>query len=704
MDRIEEEQLVPEGLVHHQFSARGHELVQLVLAQVLTHSSDAVSAYYRSRPLQLGLNIPPEEVIASMMARSGGHSDGRDSGVMANYPGKKRVKKGEVTYEGPFLLPMSGDVGAQYTPAAGWAQALKYRAEVLKEKSVKNAISVVCGGESSVASNGFWSSITMASTLQLPILYIIEDNGYGISVASSLQTPGGNIVDNLYSFGGIELFDGDGAQPTDVVSLIETAVEHVRSWQGPALVRLSVPRLKGHSYQDTQFYKTEEQLEQDQSRDPYTALQNYLVPTHLSELEWIRLEKKASESIEKIVEKVLERPSPDAMQISASLFRNEWDGVGPFPMHEPSDASIHGAIKLNPEQIDRSSLNPNSESQRINMVEAIRRTLESELNSNPNLLLFGEDVGRKGGVHAATQGLQQKFGEARVFDTSLSEEGIMGRALGMALSGLKPVAEIQFRKYADPATEQIKNTGTIRWRTRNKFAAPIVVRVPGGFAKIGDPWHSESAESFFTHLPGWQVVMPSDAEEASGLLRSALRSDNPTLFFEHRNLLDSKAARRPYPGDDYVIPFGKARTLRVGNHLTVISWGAMVWRCDAAIEELSASDDFALPESQFGTSEPRPTSVELIDLRTLSPWDKEAVLKSVQKTGRCIIVHEDGKTNGFGAEVAATIVDEAFQWLDAPVKRVTAPDLPVPYAAQLMDSVIPTKNRIKEAIQDLLRE
>lgn len=704
MDRIEEEQLVPEGLVHHQFSARGHELVQLLLAHLLTHPSDAVSAYYRSRPLQLGLNIPPEEIMASMMAREGGHTDGRDSGVMANYPGKKRIKKGVEAYEGPYLLPMSGDVGSQYTPAAGWAQALKYRAEVLKEKSALKAISVVCGGESSVATNGFWSSITMASTLQLPVLYLIEDNGYGISVPGSLQTPGGNIVNNLYSFGGIELFDGDGVQPADVLSLLEMALEHVRSWNGPALVRLSVPRLNGHSYQDNQSYKTATQLEQEQGRDPYLTLRNYLVPSHFSELEWIRIEKQASETVVKVVDSALKRPKPDPSKISESLFRKEWGGKEHYPKHEPTESAIHGGVVLSVDLLSKSSQNPNSESLRINMVEAIRRTLEVELKVNPSLLLFGEDVGQKGGVHAATLGLQQLFGDDRVFDTSLSEEGIVGRAVGMAYAGLKPVAEIQFRKYADPATEQLKNAGSVRWRTKNKFSAPLVVRVPGGFAKIGDPWHSESAESFFTHLPGWQVVMPSDAEEATGLLRSALRSDNPTLFFEHRNLLDSKAARRPYPGDDYVIPFGQARTLRSGGDLTIITWGAMVWRCDAAVEELIASGGVTLPEPQFGVSEPKSLSIELIDLRTLSPWDKDAVLRSVQKTGRCLIVHEDGKTNGFGAEIAATIVDEAFQWLDAPVKRIASPDLPVPYAEELMDKVVPSIHRIREGILEILQK
>lgn len=702
MDHIEESELVPKGLVHHQFSSRGHEVVQLMLGQLLKHPFDAVSAYYRSRPLQLSLRIPHEEMMASVLARSGGYTEGRDSGVMANYPGKKRTKKGEMFYEGPYLLPMSGDVGSQYTPSAGWAQALQYRRHTLNEKKVQGAISVVCGGDSSVATNGFWSSITMATTLQLPMLFVIEDNAYGISVPSTLQTPGGNIVNNLYSFSGIELFDGDGVQPDEVLNLLWEAVEHVRSWNGPALIRFSVPRLAGHSYQDSQAYKTSGQVEREKERDPYDALKDYTIPGMVTELEWIRMEAKAKEIIGKHTEEAIHRPMASPEEISMHLYRNEWMGNGPFPVHDPSESAIHGGSSKNSLNLLEMPQLRHSETQRINMVEAIRRTLESELYANPNLLLFGEDVGVKGGVHAATLGLQQTFGPERVFDTSLSEEGIIGRAVGMAYAGLKPVAEIQFRKYADPATEQLKNAGTVRWRTVNKFAAPVVVRVPGGFAKIGDPWHSESAESFFTHLPGWQVVMPSDAEEAVGLLRAALRSDNPTLFFEHRHLLDAKVARSPYPGDHYLIPFGKARTLLSGTDLTVITWGAMVWQCKSAIDDILSSEESLMPRSAFGTpSSLRPT-IDLIDLRTLAPWDKHSVLASVQKTGRCLIVHEDGKTNGFGAEIAAVIADEGFQWLDAPVKRLTSPDLPVPYAAELMNAVVPTIERIQEEIAQLL--
>jgi 2-oxoisovalerate dehydrogenase E1 component len=306
------------------------------------------------------------------------------------------------------------------------------------------------------------------------------------------------------------------------------------------------------------------------------------------------------------------------------------------------------------------------------------------LDVNPKVLVFGEDVGVKGGVHLVTEGLQKKFGGARVFDTSLSEEGIIGRSVGMAISGLMPVAEIQFRKYADPATEQLNNTGTMRWRTNNQFAAPIVVRMPGGFGKdVGDPWHSLSSEVTWAHAIGWQVLVPSNAADAVGLLRSAMRSKNPSIFFEHRSLLMTSDGSARYPGDDYLVPLGKATRLREGSDLTLVTWGAMVHRSVSAAE-------------RFGHR------VELLDLRTIAPWDRDAVLESVEKTGRCLIVHEDTITAGFGAEIAAVVAKHAFWWLDAPVDRVAVEDVPMPYHENLLGAVLPDADRIAGAIERLL--
>jgi 2-oxoisovalerate dehydrogenase E1 component len=324
---------------------------------------------------------------------------------------------------------------------------------------------------------------------------------------------------------------------------------------------------------------------------------------------------------------------------------------------------------------------PAPEGQRINMVTAIRRTLDHEMTINDRVVLFGEDIGPKGGVHAVTLGLQEKFGANRVFDTSLSEEGIIGRAVGMAMAGLVPVPEIQFRKYAEPATEQINDCGSMRWRTDNRFASPMVLRVPGGFFKCGDPWHSQTNEVAFVHSPGWMVAAPSNAEDAVGLLRTALRGNDPVIFFEHRSMLDFAWARRPYPGDNYALPFGKAKLTRSGEDITIVTWGAMVPRCEEAAEG---------------------RSVDVLDLRTLMPWDKEAVLASVRRTRRCLIVHEDLKTAGFGAEIAALVADEAFMDLDAPVARLTMPDVPSPHNPVLLDHVVPSVAGIRAKIDDLV--
>lgn len=667
LDHTEETRLVPEKKVLYQFTARGHDVAQVILGSLLTHQHDAASAYYRSRPLLLSLGLSLEDAFAGPMAKSGGFSDGRDIGVVCNLPSRP----------GPIVLPMSGDVGSQYTPTAGWAQALQYRARVLKEKEYEGAIGVVLGGDASVATSGFWSALTIATTLSLPMLFYIEDNGYGISVPSTLQTPGADISANLASFKNLRVSSGDGADPQVAATLLQEAVEYVRSWSGPALIRLTVPRLSGHSGQDTQAYKPKGLLAEEQGRDPLPRLKKFLVPSTLSEMKWKALEQEAAEEVAAALRGALARPEPDLSSVTRHRFAEE----GAYGVVE---VQARGGLAAEGHLFPPSSLTPTPEPQRINLITAIRRTLECELRTNPKVLVFGEDVGPKGGVHAATMGLHDQFGSERVFDTSLSEEGIVGRAVGMAICGLMPVAEIQFRKYADPATEQLNNCGTLRWRTNNRFAAPIVVRMPGGFAKCGDPWHSVSGESMFAHAVGWQVAMPSNAEDAVGLLRSALRSNNPTIFFEHRHLLDGQWARRPYPGDDYTVPFGVAKITVPGDALTVVTWGALVERCESA----------AL---RFGSV------VEVIDLRTITPWDSATVMNSVRRTKRCLIVHEDGQTAGFGAEISAHLAEHLFWELDAPIARIAVPDIPIPYNIPLMNAVIPSEERIGAKIEELLK-
>jgi 2-oxoisovalerate dehydrogenase E1 component len=661
-----------EHLVLYQFSARGHEVAQVILGAMLDRPHDAAGAYYRSRPLLLSLGLSVEDALASPLGRTGGFSGGRDIGVVCNLPKK----------EGAIVLPMAGDVGGQYTPVAGWAQSILYHRDVLQDASWGDSLGVALGGEASVATNGFWSALTMATTLELPMLFYVEDNGLGISVRSHMQTPGANIADNLASFRNLLVKDGDGCDPAESARLLHEGVSHVRAGKGPALVRLTVPRLNSHSGPDNQKgYRTDDEIAQDFARDPLPKLEAFLKGGIIPAREWDALKAQVERDVEQAVSGARARPAPTA------------DGIRRFVYAEPTkagdrDNEAMGGLTAEELRNLGGSETPAAEGPTVRFAEAVRRTLARELEVNPKLLVFGEDVGRKGGVHLVTEGLQKKFGEARVFDTSLSEEGIIGRAVGMAYSGLMPVAEIQFRKYADPATEQLNNCGTVRWRTLNRFAAPIVVRMPGGFGKdVGDPWHSLSDEVRFVHALGWQVAMPSNAADAVGLLRAAMRSANPTIFFEHRALLMTSDGSARYPGDDYVVPFGRASVLRDGTELTVVTWGALVHRCVEAADRLAADG----------------ASVELLDLRTVAPWDRDAVLASVRKTGRCLVVHEDTITAGFGAEIAATLAKDAFWHLDAPVDRLAVEDVPMPYHSVLLEAVLPSVERIVERATALLR-
>ena len=654
LDRVEEQELVPAKKVLYQFSARGHDMAQVLLGMQLK-DGDAACGYYRSRPLLLALGVPLADALGSGMGLAGGYSDGRDIGVVFNYPNPG----------GAHALPMCGGVGAQYTPAAGWAQAIAYKREVLEE-SPEDAIALVLGGDASCATGGFWSAVTIATTQQLPLLIYIEDNGYGISVPSEYQTPGRDIAANLASFSGLTTFNGDGTDPVEAARLIDAAVGHVRSRRGPALLRLTVPRLEGHSYQDTQSYKSEAEIGAEWARDPLPKLKAHCAKRQIGDEAWADMEREVAWQVEAARAEAEARGVSSPEKVTSNVFyQGEMQQVG-------------GRAGLS---LDGTTDEPRGEGQRINMVTAIRRVLDQELESNPRVLVFGEDVGPKGGVHAVTLGLQEKFGRERVFDTSLNEEGIVGRAVGMALAGLMPVPEIQFRKYAEPASEQIHDCGTMRWRTNNRFAAPIVLRVPGGFFKCGDPWHSMTNEVEFVHNPGWKVAVPSNAEDAVGLLRGSLRGNDPVLFFEHRAMLDDSWARRPWPGDEYVLPFGRAKKTRQGDKITIVTWGAMVPRCEAAAEGFSA---------------------DVIDLRTLQPWDREMVLDSVRRTRRCLIVHEDLRTGGFGAEIAAVVADEAFLDLDAPVARVTMPDIPSPHHPKLMESALPSPSTIRAEIDRLV--
>ena len=667
LDDLEEEKLLQSRELIYQFSARGHDMAQVILGSLLDQAGDAAGGYYRSRPLLLTLGLSLEDALAGPLMRAGGLNDGRDIGVVFNLPRKHSA----------CFLPACGGVGTQYTPISGWAESIVYKRDQLGETDQAGAVGVALGGDASTASNGFWAALNNATTRKLPMLFYIEDNGYGISVPSRAQTPGGNIAENLKSFGNLFVLDGDGCDPRQASDFLARGLQHVRAGAGPALVRLTVPRLSGHSAQDTQKYKSDLQIRAERARDPLPRLREFVIEESLmTDSQWAETAQRARDEVMAALASVRQRPQPDPARIQRYVFSET------SPYGRPELQQQGGLWPLG-HQFPVSSTKPQPENERINMLTAIRRTLDVELGSNPKLVVFGEDVGPKGGVHGATLGLQEKYGTGRVFDTSLSEEGIIGRSVGMAAAGLMPVPEIQFRKYADSAEEQLNDCGTMRWRTANRFAAPMVVRIPGGFFKAGDPWHSQSNEVKWIHAIGWQLAMPSNAQDAVGLLRYAMRDNNPTIFFEHRSMLDSAWARRPYPGDDYVIPFGKARRVRDGNRLTVVTWGAMVPRCEQAADRVGGD-------------------VEVIDLRTLMPWDKGAVMESVMRTHRCLVVHEDNLTAGFGAEITALIADEAFFELDAPPRRIAMPDIPSPHNPLLLKAVLPDVDQIASTMSELI--
>jgi len=665
IDRVEETELVPNGLVTYQFSARGHELGQVLLSLALDHPRDAAAVYYRSRPFVLGAGLTPEEAMAASVGRAGSPNEGRDIGVVHALPSRGRAT----------VLPASGDVGAQYAVAVGWANAIRYRVQEMGEAAWDGALAAALGGDGSTATGGFWSALNNAATTRLPYLFFIEDNGYAISVPVETQTPGADLAANLAAFRGLRVLAGDGTDPLQAAQCVEAAVAHVRSGAGPALLRLTVPRLCGHSFADNQAYKPAALRQLEEETDPLPRLRSYLLEAGvLDQAGWQALEAQVAADVAGARERALAQPPAEPVTARRHVFF-EADRV----------QTVGGARSENAHlPLPSSSAPEPAEPVRMNTVDAVRRALEHELAATPRLLVFGEDVGPKGGVHGATRDLQARFGQRRVFDTSLNEEGIIGRATGLALAGLIPVPEIQFRKYADPATEQLNDAGTVRWRTAGRFAVPMVVRIPVGVSRAtGDPWHSVCAESVLAHGHGWRVAYPSNASDAVGLLRTALRGDDPTFFLEHRALYDAGSARRPYPGHDYALPFGRAAVVRPGRSLSVVTWGLMVHR---SLEAAGAWDD----------------EVEIVDLRTIVPWDREAVLESVRRTGRCLVVHEDNACAGFGAEVAALVADKAFEWLDAPVRRLAAADCPVPYEPGLTAAVVPTVAAIRAEMELVL--
>jgi 2-oxoisovalerate dehydrogenase E1 component len=646
-----------EGKLKFQFGAKGHEIPQLIAASLLNHPHDAATVYYRSRPLMLGVGLTPFEAFASNMHKLEGVSGGRDIGVVFNHK-----QPGGVT-----VLPASGDVGAQFTPAVGWAQAVKYRATVMGQEEYKGAIALAHAGDGATSTNGFWSAINIAAPLKLPYVLLIEDNRYALSVPWRYQTAAASIVENLQNFRDLHIQSIEGGDLPALYAALSSAITSARKGEGAQMVHVKVPRLTGHNWQDPAAYKSADEKEEDARRDPLAHLITLLQTEH--------------HIPESTIEEMREQAAAFALEQAESAWNNGHDP-------QPADALTHLFSTDSPIRNPQSAIR-NGEGPRLTMQQAIGKVLADEMERDPSILVFGEDVGAFGGVHRVTDGLQTRFGEQRCFDTSLNEEGIVGRSVGMAANGLRPVPEIQFRKYADPAHEQITDAGSLRWRTNGRFSCPIVLRIPVGYQLMGgDPWHAVTGEAVFAHLPGWQIAYPSSASDAVGLLRTALRGNDPVMFLEHRLLYRYREANAPYPGTDYMVPFGQASQVRAGDDALIVTWGDTVYR---SIEAANAV-------AQTTGAETR-----ILDLRTVVPWDKDAVMSAVKEIGRVMIVHEDTITCGFGGEIAAQIAEEAFVYLDAPVKRVACANVPSPTHHNLFEAVMPTAKRIEQALTELVR-
>ncbi len=673
--RLDDKELLlkRQNRVYFQINGAGHEAVLAAAGLVLRPGYDWFFAYYRDRALALQLGITPyDQLLAAVAAKDDPNSGSRQ---MPSHWSKRELN----------IFSRSSATGTQFLQAIGAAEA-GYRYSMIKEIEDRashfqhDEVVYVSAGDGTTSEGEFWESLNTACNLKLPVLYLIEDNGYAISVPVEVQTAGGSISRLVSSFPGLFIEECDG---TDLMASYETlyrAVEYVRERRGPALVHAHVIRPYSHSQSDDEsLYRPEEERASDAARDPIKRLGDLLIGEGLlTEEELRKIKDEADAEINEAAERALKMPQPPKESATLYVFSPDVD-----PTSQNFDTE------------DEAQLNGKEGT----MVDLINRCLHEEMERNPRIVVLGEDVADasraeylnrvkgKGGVFKVTANLQRRFGSDRVFNTPLAEANVIGRSLGMAARGLKPVAEIQFFDYIWPAFMQLRDeVALVRWRSNNTWKCPMVVRVPvGGYLKGGAIYHSQSGVSTFTSIPGWRVVMPATALDANGLLRTAIRCDDPVLFLEHKHLYRQTYNKSRYPGSDFMIPFGKAKVVREGTDLTIITYGALVQRSLIAAKQ-AANEDI---------------SVEVIDLRSLNPYDWQAIERSVKKTNRVIVVYEDFISWGYGAEIAARIADELFEQLDAPVKRVAALDCFVAYAPDVEDATLPQIENVLEAIHDV---
>ena len=644
--------------IFFQISGAGHEAVQAAAGLVLRPGHDWVFPYYRDRALALMLGMTAEDMLLQAVGAARDPSSG----------GRQMPSH----WSSPTLHIVTGSspTGTQFLHAAGCAQAKLLRGQDSDE------ITLVCSGEGATSEGEFWETMNIACLERLPLLVLVEDNGYAISVPVEHQTAGANIARLLEGFPGLLRMEVDGTNFVDSFRALRHAADYCRGGHGPAIVHASVIRPYSHSLSDDErLYKPKMEREQEAARDPLLTFPEFLIREgYLDRHALDRMTRETDTEVAEITQRVLRETPPPSGSVFTYLYSDEVD-----PRSEEFLAA------------------PEFRGEPRTMIDSINQTLAEEMRRDERILVFGEDVADcsrvqflsevkgKGGVFKATAGLQREFGDKRCFNTPLAEAAIIGRAVGLAVRGFKPVPEIQFFDYIWPAMMQLRDeVATFRWRSNNDFSCPMVVRVPiGGYLTGGAIYHSQCGEVTFTHIPGLRVVFPSNALDACGLLRTAIRCDDPVLFLEHKKLYREPYNRAPHPGPEFMIPFGRAKTVKAGQSLTIVTYGALVQKSLQAALQLEQRR--------------RGMSVEIIDLRSLSPYDWEAICESVKKTNRVLIAHEDVLSWGYGAELAARIANELFTDLDAPVGRVAALDTWVAYSPQTEDEILPQ-------VDDLIRE